>query len=312
MGESRQKPVLLVVDDEAVSLKVASSLLRSGLGDDFEVRTAGGGEAAGGGEVMAMVRELAPSLIVTDMYMPGMDGMGLLQRVRAEFPDVPVVVMTAFGSEVAAVEALRSGAASYVPKGRMSDLLVETVRWVLAVRSQAERHEVIFDHMTRLHRQFILPNRTELIAPVVAELQADLRRLDICPQGDLNRFGVAMTEALMNAMIHGNLGLPGSVMEAGQQRFRELVRERQASQPYRDRVVIVELRADRERAECVVRDEGDGFDLSAIPDPTDPEMLMRPHGRGLLLMRTFMDEVSFNEKGNELRLVKRLARTEGS
>ena len=58
-------------------------------------------------------------------------------------------------------------------------------------------------------------------------------------------------------------------------------------------------------AHFVIRDEGPGFDPSACPDPTDPANLEKRSGRGLLLIRTFMDEVAFNEAGNQITLVKR-------
>jgi anti-sigma regulatory factor (Ser/Thr protein kinase) len=55
----------------------------------------------------------------------------------------------------------------------------------------------------------------------------------------------------------------------------------------------------------VIRDQGPGFDPAQLPDPTDPENLERVSGRGLLLMRTFMDEVTFNKSGNQVTMVKR-------
>ena len=55
----------------------------------------------------------------------------------------------------------------------------------------------------------------------------------------------------------------------------------------------------------VIRDEGPGFDPSEIPDATAPANLERPCGRGLLLMRTFMDTVDFNDRGNKVTLTKR-------
>ena len=61
----------------------------------------------------------------------------------------------------------------------------------------------------------------------------------------------------------------------------------------------------REEAVFVVQDEGPGFDPSSLPDPTEPANLERVSGRGVLLMRTFMDEVSYNQVGNEVTLVKR-------
>jgi anti-sigma regulatory factor (Ser/Thr protein kinase) len=54
-----------------------------------------------------------------------------------------------------------------------------------------------------------------------------------------------------------------------------------------------------------VRDEGRGFDPATLPDPLDPAQLETTTGRGLLLIRTFMDEVSFNATGNEITIVKR-------
>ena len=58
-------------------------------------------------------------------------------------------------------------------------------------------------------------------------------------------------------------------------------------------------------ASFIIRDEGPGFDPSKLPDPTDARNLGKPSGRGLLLIRTFMDEVGYNPSGNEIRLIKR-------
>ena len=64
------------------------------------------------------------------------------------------------------------------------------------------------------------------------------------------------------------------------------------------------VRVTREMAKFVIRDEGRGFDPTHLPDPTTPENLERTCGRGILLMRTFMDEVEFNQRGNEVTLIK--------
>ena len=82
----------------------------------------------------------------------------------------------------------------------------------------------------------------------------------------------------MNAFRHGNRGAPGKV---------------------------VEFRCDinHERAEFEVRDEGEGFDPSGVPDPTADENLEIPSGRGLMLMRAYMSEVEHVPPGNALRMV---------
>jgi anti-sigma regulatory factor (Ser/Thr protein kinase) len=53
-----------------------------------------------------------------------------------------------------------------------------------------------------------------------------------------------------------------------------------------------------------IADEGPGFDYRRLPDPLNPKSFFQPHGRGLLMIRTFCDEVSWNEKGNEVTLIK--------
>ena len=55
----------------------------------------------------------------------------------------------------------------------------------------------------------------------------------------------------------------------------------------------------------MIRDEGGGFDVAGVPDPTDPVNLEKATGRGLLLIRTFMDHVSHNQAGNQITLIKR-------
>ena len=58
----------------------------------------------------------------------------------------------------------------------------------------------------------------------------------------------------------------------------------------------------------IIKDEGEGFDPAALPDPTDAENIDRPCGRGVMLMRAFMDEVRYNARGNEVTLIRKRVR----
>ena len=93
--------------------------------------------------------------------------------------------------------------------------------------------------------------------------------------------------------------------ERDDQAYYALVRQRAAQDPYRKRRMHVEARLSRDEATFMVRDEGVGFDPGSLPDPTDPANLEKASGRGVLLMRTFMDEVEFNDVGNEVKLTKK-------
>src|SRR5947199_4630302 len=104
---------ILVVDDKDMmrdSLSLA--LARAG---HKAVTTADPSEA------VALVRQHRPVCVITDLKMPKMDGIELLQKIRAEQPDVPVVLMTAFATIGTAVQAIRMGAFDYVQKPFESD-----------------------------------------------------------------------------------------------------------------------------------------------------------------------------------------------
>ncbi len=120
------------------------------------------------------------------------------------------------------------------------------------------------------------------------------------------RVGVALHESLLNAIQHGNLEISSELRQEGDEKaFRDLAAARRGQAPYRDRRVRVHARLSRSEAVYVIEDEGPGFDVAALPDPSDPANIERIGGRGLTLIRTFMDEVRHNSRGNGITLVKR-------
>ena len=69
--------------------------------------------------------------------------------------------------------------------------------------------------------------------------------------------------------------------------------------------VTVECYLDEDVVRIVIQDEGEGFDPNDVPDPTLPENLDKPSGRGVMLMKAFMDDVIYNDVGNQLTFIKR-------
>ncbi len=111
---------LLIVDDERNYLLVLEDLLSEA---GYQVMTADSGSK---GLELALASDL--DVLITDMKMPGLDGMTLLERVHAEKPDLPVIMMTAFGSVEKAVEAMRKGAFDYILKPFKNEELKLTIR----------------------------------------------------------------------------------------------------------------------------------------------------------------------------------------
>jgi anti-sigma regulatory factor (Ser/Thr protein kinase) len=151
-------------------------------------------------------------------------------------------------------------------------------------------------------RRLVLGNDPQGVAALVAQLRDDVLAVGLCDGPAAVRVGVALEEALLNAVYHGNLEVSSELKADGDGPFHALVRERRAREPHASRRVRVAARVTRRKATFVIADEGPGFDVARLPDPTDPENLDRPSGRGLLLMRTFMDEVRYNATGNRVTL----------
>ena len=121
--------------------------------------------------------------------------------------------------------------------------------------------------------------------------------MGICDATARMRVGVALQEALANALYHGNLEVSSDLRQDDEREFYEPRPPPKVEEPYRDRRIHVEARLDRDAATYTIEDEGPGFDTSSLDRPIDPEDLMRIGGRGMLLIRTFMDEVSHNDGG---------------
>ena len=122
------KAKILVVDDEATARSGLSKLLGQ---EGYTVETAADGLLA-----LEAIAESAPALIITDLKMPNLDGMGLLAKLREQNLDIPAIVTTAFGEVSVAVQAMRAGAEDYLTKPIDFDALL------LAVERALERREV--------------------------------------------------------------------------------------------------------------------------------------------------------------------------
>jgi len=261
--------------------------------------------AVDGKDALAKMEQSVPHLVVTDLVMPEMDGLELVATARSNYPLVPVIVVTGKGNDQIAVQALQQGAASYVPKRSLAQDLLETVRNVLAVSGRQRSETRLLGFMRRSDYEFVLENDCTLFPPLVAYLQEGVAQVGLCNQADCVRVGVALEEALANALYRGNLEVGSELRDADDKAYHALVTQRSHQAPYQDRRIHVEVSLSPEEAVFVIRDEGPGFDPRTLPDPTNPANLEKASGRGILLMRTFMDEVVYNEAGNEIRLIKR-------
>lgn len=291
-------PNILVVDDSPVDRRVVGGLIEKD--PDLSVTF-----AANGTHALTMMREHMPALVITDLIMPEMNGLELVKTIRERHPFVPVILMTSKGNEEIAVQALQGGAASYVPKSGLAETLLDTITTVLDASRPREGQARLMTHLVQNHCTFQLTNDCTLFPPLISFVQEHAARFGLFDQTERVRLGIALEEALVNALYHGNLEVHSGLMEKSHEDYYAQVEERSQKSPYRERQIRVDIRVSSEEAVVRIRDQGPGFDPASLPDPTDPVNLDKVSGRGLLLMRTFVDDLQFNERGNEVTLVKR-------
>jgi CheY-like chemotaxis protein len=251
---------VLVVEDSP-----DQALMISGLLQNAGYRTEVVGDGSQALETMGRSR---PDAVVTDLIMPGVDGLQLVELTRESYPTVPIILVTAYGSGEVALRALRKGAASYVPKRRLVEDLVSTVEDVLSVARERREQVRLLDFLAESRFSFELTNDQDVIAGLVSFLQDHLRaQFQSCSENVFLQVGMAIREALR---------------------------------------VFLTATFTHSQFRCAIRDEGPGFDPAEIVDPTDPENLLKVSGRGLYLVSTFMDQVEHNDIGNEILMVKKM------
>lgn len=289
---------VLIVDDNTMDRQLAAGIVKK-VGMDTR-------QAMHGKDALEQIKREPPDLVLTDMLMPEMDGLELVRHIKAEHSAIPVILMTAHGSEEIAVKALKIGAASYVPKQNLARDLNHTIKDILSVATGKRDEQKAMACLAESHLVFVLGvSKGGAHESIVGYLQNQLRVWQLCDEADLIRVGTALHEAFINAIEHGNLELASDLRDQPDGAYQIAGEKRRQESPYCDRQVYVTAHLSRDQAEITIRDEGPGFDPGRLPDPTEPENIGKISGRGLLLIRTFMDEVYFNETGNKITLIKR-------
>jgi CheY-like chemotaxis protein len=273
---------ILVVDDDRTTRELLRLQLRSA---GYGVETAGDGGAA-----LARVRRKKFDLVLLDVWMPGMDGLTVLARLREEPSKPRVIVMTADDTSETLLRAIREHAYRFVTKPVEPKELVKMVRSTLDSKPEVRPIEVVSAR----------PEWVELVVPCDREaaerIQEFMARLDTdLPPEVRGSVGQAFRELLMNAIEWGGKLDPHQTVRISYLRARRMLLYR-------------------------IADPGKGFSFeglthSALNNPPDQPIShalerekkgLRPGGFGLLMTRQTVDELLYNEAHNEVVFVKYL------
>ncbi len=229
----------------------------------------------------------------------------LISAVRSRKLSTPVILVSSQMTVESAAQAVSDGAEGVFVKG------TDPSEWLFPLECAIDRatsralRSTVENSLKQLTQKFILKNEKGRIPFLVNLLIENCDRFDLLDDRDRMRIQVALEEALLNSVVHGNLEVSSSLRELEGDLFEQTIAERKVIEPFRSRQVTLTANYTHTEARFTIRDEGPGFDVEKVRNPTEDDAIALASGRGILLMRSFMDEVTYNSKGNEVSLLKR-------
>ena len=287
---------ILIVEDDHASRLFLESLLES---NNYDFRS-----AENGIEGLNVFEEYNPDIVLSDIKMPIMDGLELLEAIRDKNSDTIVVIVTAFGSENYAIQALHLGANNYLKKPVSSQELLRLLKKYKAIISGKYSPESLPGKL--INRTFSIEFKSEYtkIPKIVDKIMIE-SAIDINDSEKVN-IELGLVELITNAVEHGNLGISyiEKQLALDEGKLSELFDDRVHNKKFKNRKVKVDFFTDEEKYQWTITDDGKGFNWKSIPDPTDQEHILELNGRGIFISNFLFDKIEYFGNGNVVTATK--------
>jgi CheY-like chemotaxis protein len=259
---------VLVVDDEPAMRELLSTYLA-----EFGISAL---TAPNGVQALEIVQTRPVDLIITDLWMPEMDGLELLQKVKTINARIPVAVLSGHGTVQDTVKALNLGAYTFLSKPVRIEDIESVVRKGLRLRDLSVGSYELQNYI-RHYSEIQIPNYQHLFPSVILYILKDCQWRGFDDDQMLSNLSVVLDEMLMNAYKHGN-------------------KERE------DRSITIRYAFDVDKLQITIEDEGEGFDTEQVIRELTSLERHQLLERGVFLLSILMDDFQYNEKGNAVTM----------
>ena len=245
-------------------------------------------------------------VVFSDVKMPQMDGLSLLEKMRNNNVHIPVILISGQGDLETSIKALKLGALDFILKPVYLKTLDEALRKIdtalVAERETLVAQKFVQDQQLTIKCDSQLSNIRQIISYFVKQTK------DICTNYDLdaNKLAICLQECLTNAIIHGNFSLDSELKQTDWTGFENSIKDKESDPNFVAKTVTILFQQTPTLMRFTVSDEGAGFNPEDLTDPADPSSWLKLSGRGILFIRSYMDEVHWNDKGNQIVMSKYL------
>lgn len=263
---------VLLVDDEAYVTEIIGRILAQ-----VKLTTH---SASSGDEALHILKNHHIDLVITDILMPGMNGLELLERIKSQFPTMPVIMLTAHGDFFVAKEALNRGAFYFLTKPFNKDVIIRVTEKALRLPRLTSEKKCVLPYAT-ISLHYKVPSELRMVPAVSYQVVRACEDMEY-PLAKVNfAIPLAVDELLVNAIKHGNKMDPA-------------------------KSVTVDVAVGPDELSLAVEDEGAGFSPEKLPAEFSPENLLDEEGRGIMMVRYYVDELLYHKSGTraECRIKK--------
>ncbi len=291
---SKYLHTILVVDDE--------DIIRESFEEIFNKKGYQVIKACNGVHALELLEHSTVDLAIVDLKMPKMNGMTLLKKLKESYTDLPVILMTGYGSEDIAAQALNAGAVNYIKKPFNLLSVIDSIEKTLFYKVYKDRltkREVLIKKTLRNLKQFELefPIELETIEGGVMFISEFL----FAGSKYKTNIEIGVHEALLNAYYHGSLNaLDGIKLNHEPIDLYAIAAEKLKDESVRNKRITLKITSNADEYTFFIKDDGDGFDWREVYNKVEEDFERKPFWRGITLIKTFFDDVAWNEKGNEI------------
>ncbi|MDH4261566.1 MAG: ATP-binding protein [Spirochaetia bacterium] len=300
MDISISKPKVLVIDEDLVYQSVMSDLLSEHMNISF---------ASNFTEASKEINNNEYSMIISESEISDINVVDLIKKFKLMQANLYFVIITAKRDMNLAIEVMKNGAVDYLLKPFTVEDIANLVEKYLKFSVNKKFDYDLINIISEEKRSFTLPTNVHILNPFVYELMEMIKRFNEINRNDIFSLRLAIYEMLINAVEHGNLGInyekKKNLLSTGIN-YIEYLDSLCKIEPYNQRKIEISYHFLKQSITFNIKDEGDGFDVNKFENRDIKSDLLALHGRGIIISKFNMDKIIYNDKGNEVQLIKYL------